>query len=143
MKAMTASLNRSGTGRARPRPHGLLGVKVLVSSLALTATILGWVKLSMADQAAATKAAAKPEPRRAAPALATPTVAYELAPLPTLVPLVAEPSSPSGSAAAPAAPSSAVAVQAAPTAVAPDPSQLRVVAVPQTPAPVAVTRSSR
>lgn len=125
--------------RLRARPQGVLGVKMLISSLALVATLLGWVRLTTVDQDAAGKLALQPKARQIITPLAPrPTAAYRLAPLPTLVPLTAAEAAPAqGALAAP------VVARPVPTSAVPDVTQLRAVSVPAPAAPIVVTRSSR
>ena len=126
-------------GKPRPglRAPGAPGVKMLISSLALALTVAGWARLATDRQS---QMDAEPEPTVPAPefgpAAEARTISYLVAPLPTLVPLIAaQDASVSGRR------------QAAPVAVsAPVLGSMRQVAAPPppaAPAPVAVTRSSR
>lgn len=125
-------------GKTRPgtRAPGAPGVKMLISSLALALTVAGWARLATGPQPPMDAGPEPPAPApEAGPVAEVRSISYRVAPLPTLVPLIAaQGASVSGRR------------RAAPVAVsAPVLGSLRQVAAPPPapPAPVAVTRSSR
>ncbi len=135
--------------KSNPKSSGTPGVKMLITAASLAATLGGWVLLSAKEAKPAAQPSTQTAPQAASQAEA-PTQLINLAPLPTLVPLVAPAqlvtasnTTASRSIARPAAP-----IQQA----APAPLALRVVSAPQqqggrssasAPAPVTNTRSSR
>jgi hypothetical protein len=119
------------TVRRRRPATGAPGAKLVISTLAIVATLAGWARLATRDSAA--DVAAGQDAPFAAVAEA-PSVRVNLEPMPTLVPLV---DPPAGGFPIPVVPAPVV----APVQELPPASSLRLFVPPQ--APVAVSRSSR
>jgi hypothetical protein len=115
---------------------------MLISSLALVVTLMGWVRLAGVKPQSTVAESVLPVPDVvSAPQAAPQIVGYRISPLPTLVPLITPPQAsarraPGLSAVQPAPPNAVPALNTLRTVNAPPPP-------PPAPAPVAVTRSSR
>lgn len=130
---------RSAPKRSGARAQGVRGVKAMISTLALVVTLSGWARLATGKHVlpSDTQAMTAPVPVQAS-VQDRGVVRYRVAPMPTLVPLIAQQHV--------SARRSPALAQPAPASAAPSLDTLRMVSAPPpapVQAPVAVSRSSR